>query len=384
MMSWAGGWFFLMAAESFTVGARDYRLAGIGSYLQAAAVAEDHTALLAGSLTLVLLVVLLDPLVWRPLLAFCVRYKLDAVDTAAVPQSWFLQVLRQSTVVRLLIRHGSRPLLAAIDRRSRRQCAAQPVATPEGRGDVRASLLFKIATGVLILGAGYGVVRAGVLLADMPAANWARIGVSLLATAGRVAASLLIALLWTVPLGVAIGLNPTLAAVAQPILSVVASFPATALFPAVLLALAHVPGGLDLGAIGLMSLGTQWYLLFNVVAGAQAIPQDLVQTTALLRLPSLLRWRTLLLPALFPYLVTGAITAAGGAWNASIVAERVKVGSEVLATTGIGALIAEASDKDDGALLLAATLSLVSVVLLFNRLVWRRLYKVAETRYRME
>jgi len=224
-----------------------------------------------------------------------------------------------------------------------------------------------------------------VLLAPLPLRDWAHIGVALLATAGRVAASLLLALLWTVPAGVAIGLEPRLARIAEPLLSIAASFPATALFPAVLLALAHVPGGLDLGATLLMSLGTMWYLLFNVVAGAHAIPQDLLQTTRLLRLPRLQRWRTLILPALFPYLVTGAITAAGGAWNASIVAERVHAGHEVLSTTGIGALIAEASDRDDGGrLLLAATLALVGCVLLLNRLVWRRLYRLAAVRYRVE
>jgi NitT/TauT family transport system permease protein len=385
VMSWAGGWFFLMAAESFRVGDRDFRLPGLGSYLQSAAANDDTRALVAGALTLVVVVVLLDQLVWRPLLAWSTRFKLDAVEGEDAPTSWFLSVLRRSTIAGWVAQGVLRPALAAVDRFGARRAAGTAVAAPERQADAPAPPALRIAVGALALGAAYGGWRAAVLLAPLPLRDWAHIGVALLATAGRVAASLLLALLWTVPAGVAIGLEPRLARIAEPLLSIAASFPATALFPAVLLALAHVPGGLDLGATLLMSLGTMWYLLFNVVAGAHAIPQDLLQTTKLLRLPRLQRWRTLILPALFPYLVTGAITAAGGAWNASIVAERVHAGHEVLSTTGIGALIAEASDRDDGGrLLLAATLALVACVLLLNRLVWRRLYRLAAVRYRVE
>ena len=162
------------------------------------------------------------------------------------------------------------------------------------------------------------------------------------------------------------------------------SIPATALFPVVLLALLQVPGGLNIAAVLLMLMGTQWYLLFNVIAGAAAIPQDLRYTTDLLRLSSLDRWRTLILPALFPYIITGAITASGGAWNASIVAEYVEFGGQTHATIGAGALIASATSTGDYGLLLAATLTLVLTVVLINRTFWRRLYKLAEERYRME
>jgi NitT/TauT family transport system permease protein len=151
-----------------------------------------------------------------------------------------------------------------------------------------------------------------------------------------------------------------------------------------LLALLQAPGGLNIAAVLLMLMGTQWYLLFNVIAGASAIPQDLLYTTDLLRLSLLDRWRTLTLPALFPYIITGAITASGGAWNASIVAEHVEFGGETHATMGVGALIAKATGTGDYALLLAATLALVITVVLINRFFWRRLYKLAEQRYRME
>jgi len=191
-------------------------------------------------------------------------------------------------------------------------------------------------------------------------------------------------LIWTIPAGVFIGTNRRLATVLQPIVQVVASIPATALFPVVLLALLQVPGGLNIAAVLLMLMGTQWYLLFNVIAGASAIPQDLRYTTDLLRLSSLDRWRTLILPALFPYIITGAITASGGAWNASIVAEHVEFGGQTHATIGAGALIARATSTGDYSLLLAATLALVLTVVLINRTLWRRLYRLAEQRYRME
>jgi len=209
-------------------------------------------------------------------------------------------------------------------------------------------------------------------------------GVGLLATLGRVAASLAVALLWTVPVGVAIGSNRRLAGVLQPVVQVVASIPATALFPVLVLALLRLPGGLNLAAVGLMLAGTQWYLLFNVIAGTVAIPQDLRDSAALLRLTRWQRWRTLTLPALFPFLVTGAITAGGGAWNASIVAEYVAFGGKAYSTVGIGSLIARATAASDYRLLLASTLVMVMAVVGLNRTWWRWLYQQAETRFRLE
>ena len=200
----------------------------------------------------------------------------------------------------------------------------------------------------------------------------------------RVAAALALALAWTVPLGVAIGSSPRLAGWVQPLVQIAASIPATALFPILLLGVAHLPGGVNLAAVLLMLMGTQWYLLFNVIAGTAAIPQDLKLTTALLQLSRWDRWRTLLLPALLPFLVTGAITASGGAWNASIVAEQVEFGGRSLSTHGIGARIAQATAAGDYAQLLAATLAMIVAVVLLNRLVWRRIYRYAEDRCRME
>ena len=238
------------------------------------------------------------------------------------------------------------------------------------------------AVGSLVL--GYGGLRAAALLLAVPLAAWAAIATGLLLTLLRVGVALAVALAWTVPLGVAIGSSPRLAAWVQPLVQITASVPATALFPILLLAVVRLPGGANLAAVLLMLMGTQWYLLFNIIAGAAAIPQDLKLTSALLRLSRWDRWRTLILPAVFPFLVTGAITASGGAWNASIIAERAEFGGQVLSTSGIGSLIAEATATGDYPLLLAATLAMIVTVVLLNRLVWRRIYRYAEDRCRLE
>jgi NitT/TauT family transport system permease protein len=237
---------------------------------------------------------------------------------------------------------------------------------------------------LLASASAYAAFRTAHLLAGLPASAWARIGLGTFATFVRVPAALLITLLWTLPVGVAIGMNRRLAELLQPVVQVVASIPATAIFPIMLLALLHAPGGLNVVSTLLMLMGTQWYLLFNIIAGASAIPQDLRDTTELLGLSRWERWRTLILPALFPYIITGSITASGGAWNASIVAEHVIFGGQSHDTVGVGAVIAQATNDADYPLLLAATLALVMTVVLLNRRFWRRLYRIAEDRFRME
>jgi NitT/TauT family transport system permease protein len=237
-----------------------------------------------------------------------------------------------------------------------------------------------LAIGLLI----YGSYRLGTSLVLLPLNHWIQILGGVLATMLRVFTSLAIAMLWTIPVGYAIGSNPKTASWLQPIVQVVASLPATALFPVLVAALAALYGGLNLAAVLLMLMGTQWYLLFNVIAGAAAIPQDLKYTTALLGIKGWERWRTLILPALFPFIITGSITASGGAWNASIVAEYIQFGGKTLSVTGIGAVIASATSNGDYPLLLASTLSMILTVVLINRLLWRRLYRIAEERFKME
>lgn len=383
MMSWSGGWFFLMAAEIFHVGPRDFRLPGLGAYLQTAANENNLHAVFLGVVTLVGVIVLLDQFLWRPLIAWSDRFKMDMVEGDEPPSSWFLDLLSRAWLVE---QFGTRiwgPFSEWVETGFQRR-ARGVIEPPEILAETGSSRLAIGILTLLSLVALYGSYRAAALLVTLPASTWVELGKGIVATFLRVTAALAIALIWTIPLGVFIGTNRRLATFLQPIVQVVASIPATALFPVVLLALLHFPGGLNIAAVLLMLMGTQWYLLFNVIAGAAAIPQDLRYTTDLLRLSSFDRWRTLILPALFPYIITGAITASGGAWNASIVAEYVEFGGQTHETLGVGALIASATSMGNYGLLLAGTLALVVTVVLINRTFWRRLYKLAEERYRME
>ena len=383
MMSWAGGWFFLMAAEIFTVGDRDFRLLGLGAYLHEAANQEDYRAIAWGIATLVLVIVLLDQLVWRPLLAWADRFKLEMTESDHPPTSWFFNVLRAAHITAWLdrrVRHSLARRLEGVFARSRMfvvwsNGANQPRRRPWGT---------YLLVGVAGLGLTYGLVEAGRMLADLPPAQWTDVGLGVVATLLRVLIALVLALAWTIPVGVAIGTNPRVAALLQPVVQITASIPATALFPVMLLVVLQLPGGPNIAAVLLMLMGTQWYLLFNIIAGASAIPQDLKFTSTLLGLNRMARWRTLILPALFPYIITGAITASGGAWNASIVAEYFQLGGKTHQITGVGALIAGATAEGEFHLLLAATLSMILTVVLINRLFWRRLYRRAEEQYRME
>ncbi len=384
MMSWAGGWFFLMAAEIFTVGERDFRLPGLGSYLKEAARQGDLSAVLWGLGTLVLLITVLDQLVWRPLVAWADRFKLESVSGEAPATSWALQAAKRSMLVDWIRQDVTRPVMERLDAAFSHHWNAPPAREGPTSSGARRKWGFRLLAGVAVAVLVYGAIRAAMLLSLVPRAEWVSLVPALLATLGRVLASLALAALWTLPVGVWIGSRPRVAAALQPVVQVAASVPATALFPVLISALLRIPGGLSTAAIGLMLLGTQWYLLFNVIAGTIAIPRDLQYTTALLQFGPVDRWRTLLLPALLPYLVTGALTAAGGAWNASIVAEYVEFGGQSVHTVGIGARIAEATAAGDYPLLLAATLAMVLTVVAFNRFLWRRLYRVAESRFRIE
>ena len=237
---------------------------------------------------------------------------------------------------------------------------------------------------VLLVAAIFAAFHAILLLRQLHGAEI----VELLKGAGstflRVNASLLIAALWTIPAGVAIGFHPRLARIAQPLAQIAASVPATALFPVLLIALVRAGGGLGIGSIALMLLGTQWYILFNVIAGAIAIPSDLKEVSGLFHFSNLQRWTTLILPGIFPYLITGLVTASGGAWNASIIAEYFHLHGQTLSTLGLGAQISRATDHGQFATLLMATIIMALMVVTINRLVWRPLFHLAETKFRLE
>jgi NitT/TauT family transport system permease protein len=378
MMSWAGGWFFLMAAEMFSLGNKNYQLQGLGSYLQTAANQGDWTAEISGLLILVLVIVLMDQLIWRPLLAWADKFKMELVEGDIRPRSAVLMILRRSQLIEWLGNAVWSPLIEWSDRwfgvklpKWRRTSALSAIA-----GLLRTLILAGIIVGLVMALEGtwrlFEHVSGTELLLVLEATG---------ATLLRVLASLAISVVWTVPVGVFIGSNRKWAKMLTPISQIAASVPATALFPGLVALLIHIRGGLSTAAILLMVLGTQWYLLFNVIAGASAIPEDLREATKMFRLKGIRVWLTLILPAIYPYLITGLITAAGGAWNASIVAEYVSFQNHVYTTFGIGSLIAEASTTGRFPLLLLSTSSLAAAVVVINRLIWRPLYNRATDRY---
>jgi len=377
MMSMAGGWFFLMVSEAFVLGDRSFQLPGLGSYMSVAVARGDRGAMVAAVAAMTLMIVALDQLFWRPVVVWAQKFRMDESGQAPEMRSWFLELLRGSRLVPWLAR-GARAAARRVERRrrKRRGAAVRPKASGRGLGVLSAAAFVGLV--VLLAFGSLGLVR---LLVRVPAAGWHGLGVASLLTLGRVLLATAIGTLWTVPVGLAIGLSPRLSRVLQPIVQVVASFPAPMLFPAVVALLAAAGMGLGWGSILLMLLGTQWYILFNVMAGAMSIPADLREAARIYRVGTWQRFRILYLPAVFPFLVTGWVTAAGGAWNASIVAEYVSFKGRELSADGLGSRISTAAARGDFPLLAAAIVVMAVMVVLFNRLVWRRLHHVAEERF---
>jgi NitT/TauT family transport system permease protein len=380
LMSVAGGWFFLMACEMFQLGNRDFRLPGLGSYLQSAANHGDTGAILWGLAAMIAVILLLDQVLWRPLIAWAEKFKFEQVESGNAPQSAVLAKLGRSSLLAWMRRKALAPAWELLTLRVARHEAAT---APEGpAAPWRALVIRAVGVAVLVI-VLFGAMRAGRSLMELTASDVTGLMRSAGATLGRVALTLVIGTLWTVPVGVAIGSRPRLAALAQPVAQVAASVPATALFPVVLLVLIRFGGGMGIAAIVLMLLGTQWYLLFNIIAGAQAIPTDLKEAASVFRFSGWERWRLLVLPGIFPYLVTGLVTAAGGAWNASIIAEYFHFQGRVLSAPGLGATISHATDSGNFQLLLASTVMMAMVVVTINRLLWKRMYRLAQTRFQL-
>ena len=383
IVSVAGGWFALIFCETFTMGDRNFQLPGLGSFIQTATYAGDVRALLSGIAAVVLIVVATDQLVWRPLIAWSDKFKFEQVESAERVTSPILELLRRSdlfsSIPGRIFARLDEPIFRRLAR-SRECRVVQPLDKVERKGSAGLWALAVAAIGIACWGAAHAVFMLSTV-------TWPELHLLLegaAATFLRVNASLLISAAWTIPVGVAIGLNPRLARVVQPLAQVLASVPATAFFPILLIGLVKIGGGLGIGSIALMLLGTQWYILFNVIAGAMSIPSDLREVSTLFRFTRWQKWTKLILPGIFPYLITGMVTASGGAWNASVMAEYSHVKDRTLETIGLGAQIDAATDSGRFPILLLATIMISLMVVTMNRLVWRRLYRLAETRYKLE
>ena len=398
MMSMAGGWFFLTVVEAFTLGDKDFRLPGIGSYMSVAMASGDKAAMVYGVVAMMVMIVAVDQLLWRPIVAWSQKFKLEETEAATQSGSFVLELLQRSRLLRWVDKRVWMPLIALGQPRLAMATASGPAiaASAPAAGSVgeRETIpprveLGKIVRKVLswcvaiaaLVAVVWGAVSVVKLLAQLNSADWLRVGKLMSLTFTRVLAATVIGTIWTVPVGVAMGLSPKLSRVMQPVIQVMASFPAPMLYPLVLIVLHAAGVTINYASVMLILLGTQWYILFNVIAGAMALPQDLREVAVMYRMGPVQKWRRLILPGIFPYLVTGWVTAAGGAWNASIVAEYVHFRQETLVADGLGAAISLATDRGNFAMLAACVLAMCVAVVGINRIVWKRLYNLAEEKF---
>jgi NitT/TauT family transport system permease protein len=377
MMSMAGGWFFLMVSEAFVLGDKDFRLPGLGSYMSVAVARGDGRAMLGAVAAMTLMIVVLDQLVWRPIVVWSQKFRVEESGQTEAMESWFLEFLERSRILSWLSGLARRLVRGAKPRRP----SSAPAPAGDGRRRGPAATISLLVFLVVLALLAWGALDLVRLLRRVPGDAWGGIWVAALLTLGRVLIATALGTLWTLPAGLAIGLSPRLSRILQPVVQVVASFPAPMLFPAAVAVLAALGVDLNVGSVVLMLLGTQWYILFNVIAGATAIPADLREAARIYRVGTWQRFRELYFPSVFPYLITGWVTAAGGAWNASIVSEYMSFRGRVIVANGLGARISTAAAGGEFAVLAAAITVMAAMVALFNRFVWRRLNVVAEERF---
>jgi NitT/TauT family transport system permease protein len=384
MVSMAGGWFFLNVCETFSSGGKDFRVPGIGSYMQLATDQGNVRAQVCGVVAMGAVIIVTDRLIWTPLIVWSRRFKQDDFGGSRSPQSR-LQVwlARSATWQRILsiVPKLQHTLLRPVTPPSAETSLLAPGSTPP-RPSRTSKIVYGAILAVLVVLLGWGALRLVWLLAQVHLRDWGEIFRDTAITFVRVMAALAIGTLWTVPCGIWIGLNPKLSGRLQPFIQFVASFPAPMLYPWLLGVIFFLHGTLQTGSVLLILFGTQWYILFNVAGATAAIPNDMICCADILRLKGWGRWAKFLIPAILPGLVTGWLTGAGGAWNATIVAEYVASGSHVFQATGLGSYITRAGNASDFPRLAAAGLVMAGVVVLINRLVWKRLQTLANDRCR--
>jgi NitT/TauT family transport system permease protein len=385
MVSMAGGWFFLTITEAFTLRDQNFRLPGIGSYMRVAVDHHDGAAQFYGIVAMSVVIVATDRLIWWPLIVWARRFKLDDFGAGTA---------RKSALQLWLARSAALERMAGVWHRIKARflppptppCAATSLAPsdqapppPTGRG---ARLAYLAGMAVLLGLIAWGALRLVGLLITVKPVEWRHIFIDALYSFGRVMAAVAIGTVWTVPFGVWIGLNPKVSSRLQPFIQFAASFPSPMIYPWLFALVVLVGGTLQWGSILLILFGTQWYILFNVAGAAAAIPHDILSCAALLRLSRWTRWRKFLIPAILPGLVTGWITAAGGAWNATVVSEILTVHDHTFEARGLGAYISHAGDTENYARLTAAALVMTIIVVGVNRTVWKRIQTVANERCR--
>jgi NitT/TauT family transport system permease protein len=380
MMSMSGGWFFVVASEAISVGDLQVALPGVGSYVARAIEQRDLAAVGWAILAMTVAIVLYDQLLFRPIVAWADRFRFEQTASQTAPRSWLLDLVHRSA----WMQGAARPIGGALHRAARAQLSiGSGLRWPHlriGRRAGDALWLALCAAGVVW--AALALLRfAGQTLSWADASTVLRNG---LLTLLRVMVLIALASLIWVPIGVWVGLRPRVTQFVQPVAQFLAAFPANLLFPVAVYLIVHNGLAPKIWLSPLMILGTQWYILFNVIAGATAFPSDLREAATSLRLRRGSWWREVMLPGIFPYYVTGAITASGGAWNASIVSEAVSWGPTHLSAGGLGAYIAQMTDAGDYPRIALGIAMMSILVIGMNRLLWRPLYAYAERRTRLD
>jgi len=379
MMSVAGGWFFLMACENFSIINQNYTLPGLGSFLAKASEEGKLSLMFLGLGTLILIIILIDQLIWRPLIAWSTKFKLEEKGEEEI-KSVVLDWYQKSNIINFISKTFVSPFDKMMIKIFSKRKNSNENFTIEVIKKIASYVIFGLLF-LLILRGFEGLIK---LISSVSFEDWILIVKSGFYTFIRVILAVAIGYMWTIPVGVKIGINPKVSKYAQPIVQILASIPATAIFPIILLFFLNFKGGLNISSIILMALGTQWYLLFNVIGGANQIPKDLIEVSKIFDVKGKKWWSILAIPAIFPSLITGGITAWGGAWNSSIVSEYVNFGGKVYQITGLGALISSATESGNVSLLASSTLFMAIIVVLFNRLFWRKMYNLSEEKYHLE
>lgn len=410
LMSMAGGWFFLNVCEASKIGDHEYRLPGVGAYMAVAITKDDHRAMVYGVLAMVGLIIVMDFVIWRPILSWVQRFRLEEVQGGVGSEPMMQILIRESRIVRWMKLEFRRWRFAAREIVIGDLPPHPPLAPAPGEAlaqiprpqdlDAMKALLDRIertrhdpvflrwlerAVGVLVLlGIIFGAWKLLQVLLQVTVSTWVLLLRNTWWTFVRVVLAIVLSTLWAVPAGIWLGTSSKRIQIAQPIIQVLASFPAPMLYPLALGIFFTLHIAFNWGAMLLMMLGVQWYILFNVLAGAMRVPRELKYALELMETPWWLQWRMLYLPSVFPALVTGWVTAAGGAWNASMVAEVASYNGVQLQTAGLGASIMQASEKGDFTTLAASLTVMVFIVILVNRVLWSPIYHLAQTRFRMD
>ncbi|MBN9257243.1 MULTISPECIES: ABC transporter permease subunit [unclassified Mesorhizobium] len=380
MMSMSGGWFFVVASEAITVGNTTVQLPGIGSWLALAIDKQDFKAVAWAVATMAVLILLYDQLLFRPVVAWADKFRFEQTAGQEKPRSWLYDVLRHTRLIKIAGLPFSWVWQRAMLLRLGRRRIVEPTPSPLWLAKALDYLWLAVIIGVAL----WGIVAAINYISQT--LGWHDVFEAFsggLVTLLRVILLIALASLIWVPIGVWIGLRPAIAERVQPLAQFLAAFPANVLFPFAVVAIVATGVNPNVWLSPLMVLGTQWYILFNVIAGASAFPSDLKEAAAVFRIRSWSWWKNVILPGIFPYYVTGALTASGGSWNASIVAEVVSWGNTRLEAFGLGSYIAKATEAGDFPRVILGIAVMSLFVTLFNRILWRPLYVFAERRMRL-